>query len=305
LIDVTGRCDLDCKYCYHDKQSPDVDTKLIINEARVNQGPYILTGGEPTLRDDLPELLREVRKIGQVHFLTNGSGFVDRKYLRECAESASFTNGFNCIGFSYHKDQKILLGDSEAMSLSDEFKKRFGSKGFVFAKNGCSFITDEIYRESFDSTCKEKNFSLFTELKKQCRADIYVFNRFVPKDLKEQEIYLDFLNQVGVACNKLVVVGTPLQIRGNFSAYSSLLFKKSFDSPKFFEESDFMVDYINWNKEFRKQVKSFESIFYLDTEALLAKEFPTTLKNDTGDYLYTDSTHVSRYGAEIIVGNLP
>ena len=66
-----------------------------------------------------------------------------------------------------------------------------------------------------------------------------------------------------------------------------------------------MVDYINWNKEFRKQVKSFESIFYLDTEALLAKEFPTTLKNDTGDYLYTDSTHVSRYGAEIIVGNLP
>jgi hypothetical protein len=212
----------------------------------------------------------------------------------------------NCskVDFS-QKDQKILLGDSEAMSLSDEFKKRFGSKGFVFAKNGCSFITDEIYRESFDSTCKEKNFSLFTELKKQCRADIYVFNRFVPKDLKEQEIYLDFLNQVGVACNKLVVVGTPLQIRGNFSAYSSLLFKKSFDSPKFFEESDFMVDYINWNKEFRKQVKSFESIFYLDTEALLAKEFPTTLKNDTGDYLYTDSTHVSRYGAEIIVGNLP
>ena len=108
LIDVTGRCDLDCKYCYHDKQSPDVDIKLIVNEARVNQGPYILTGGEPTLRDDLPELLREVRKIGQVHFLTNGSGFVDRKYLRECAESASFTNGFNCIGFSYHKEQKYM-----------------------------------------------------------------------------------------------------------------------------------------------------------------------------------------------------
>lgn len=141
----------------------------------------------------------------------------------------------NCpkVDFS-QKDRKILLDDSEAMSLSDEFKKRFGSEGFVYAENGCSFIADEIYRESFDLTCKEKNILLFTELKKQCRTDIYVFNRFVPKDLKEHEIYLDFLNQIGGSCNKLVVVGTPLQIRGNFSAYSSLIFKKSFDSPQVF-----------------------------------------------------------------------
>ena len=105
LIDVTERCDLKCKYCYYAKGTKDIDAKLIINEARVNTGPYILTGGEPTLRDDLPQILRDVKQIGETHFLTNGSGFVDRKYLKECAESASVFNGYNCIGFSYHPEQ--------------------------------------------------------------------------------------------------------------------------------------------------------------------------------------------------------
>jgi hypothetical protein len=60
-----------------------------------------------------------------------------------------------------------------------------------------------------------------------------------------------------------------------------------------------------WNKEFQKEFKSPLNIFYLDTEILLVNEFPTSLRNEGGDYLYTDSTHVSRFGAEIIVKNLP
>lgn len=108
LIDVTTRCDLDCRYCYYKKGAQDFDRAAIVNEARVTVGPYILTGGEPTLRDDLPELLREVRNIGETHFLTNGSGFVDRKYLRECADAASMTGDFNCIGFSYHPEQRYF-----------------------------------------------------------------------------------------------------------------------------------------------------------------------------------------------------
>jgi hypothetical protein len=203
------------------------------------------------------------------------------------------------------KNSKILLGDSEAMSLSDEFKKRFGPKGFVYAKNGCSFMADGISRESFDSDCKKQNTLLFNKLMKQCQADVYVFNRFVPKDLFEQKLYLDFLNEVGKACNGLVIVGTPLQIRGNFSAYSSLFFKKSFDSPRYFDKSDFVVDYMRWNKDFKAILKNNINLSYLDTEALLVGKFPTTLRNDNGDYLYTDSTHVSRYGADVIVENLP
>jgi len=115
LIDVTSRCDLDCRYCYYKKGAKDFDRESIVNEARVTVGPYILTGGEPTLRDDLPELLREIKTIGETHFLTNGSGFVDRKFLRECADSASMSRGFNCIGFSYHEEQRYIADIMENM----------------------------------------------------------------------------------------------------------------------------------------------------------------------------------------------
>ena len=212
----------------------------------------------------------------------------------------------NCSKLDFSQQgHKILLGDSEAMSLSDVFKKRFGSIASVYAENGCSFVANGINRESFDSKCRELNTLLLTKLLKQCQADIYVFNRFVPKDLFEQKLYLEFLNQVGKACNKLVVIGTPLQIRGNFSTYSSLVFKRSFDSPKYFNKSDFMDDYMNWNRILQKEIENSVNSVYLDTEVLLVKKFPTTLRNSAGNFLYSDSTHVSRYGAEIIATNLP
>jgi len=98
MIDVTTRCNLSCKYCYFDKGGADIPIGHIINECRVTTGPYILTGGEPTLREDLPEILSACSKVGPTMFLTNGHGLLDKNYLMECNK---YTYG---IGLSFHAE---------------------------------------------------------------------------------------------------------------------------------------------------------------------------------------------------------
>lgn len=104
LVDVTTRCNLNCKYCFYEKGSTDISLPEIINECMLNRGPYILTGGEPTMRQDLPDVLHAVSGIGQVLFLTNGTGLLDKQYLRECAATVSCVNGVYGIGLSYHAE---------------------------------------------------------------------------------------------------------------------------------------------------------------------------------------------------------
>lgn len=104
LVDVTTRCNLDCKYCYYQKGGKDFSSAEIADECRLNTGPYILTGGEPTLRQDLPELLVRCNAIGPTLFLTNGTGLLDKNYLAECASAVSERDGFKGIGLSYHAE---------------------------------------------------------------------------------------------------------------------------------------------------------------------------------------------------------
>jgi hypothetical protein len=196
---------------------------------------------------------------------------------------------------------KVLLGDSEAMSIADQYKKRFDRNAYVYAENGCSFLPETINRTRTNQ-CIEFNKLLLQKLNKECVADLYLFNRFVPKNNFEKNQYLSFLKQLNISCKRLIVIGTPLQIIGNYSAYASLFFSKSLDSPKSFSKGDFMNEYMEWNKEISSRLTD---ILYIDTEKLLVSSFPTELTNNSGQYLYTDSTHVSKYGAEIISQSLP
>jgi radical SAM protein with 4Fe4S-binding SPASM domain len=85
---VTYRCNNDCAHCYNarPRNYPELDTaqwKKVIKIAW-NQGiPHIIfTGGEATLRDDLPELIAFAQEQGQITgLLTNGRRLADRAYL--------------------------------------------------------------------------------------------------------------------------------------------------------------------------------------------------------------------------------
>ena len=85
---ITYRCNNDCAHCYNarSRNHPELTTqdwkKILDNvwEARI---PHVVfTGGEPTLRDDLPELVAYADSLGMVTGLnTNGIRLADRHFL--------------------------------------------------------------------------------------------------------------------------------------------------------------------------------------------------------------------------------
>ncbi len=91
---LTFRCNNRCIHCYAGgpHETPELSTqewKRVIDKL-VGIGIFILTftGGEPTLREDLPELLAYAQQKGAVAgLITNGRRLKDRRYVEELEAS--------------------------------------------------------------------------------------------------------------------------------------------------------------------------------------------------------------------------
>jgi radical SAM protein with 4Fe4S-binding SPASM domain len=95
---LTYRCNNDCSHCYNPRGSLDrlpstnnelntVEWKRIINRLWEIGIPHIVfTGGEPTLRNDLPDLVAYAQSLGQVTGLnTNARRLSDPDYVQQLA----------------------------------------------------------------------------------------------------------------------------------------------------------------------------------------------------------------------------
>jgi radical SAM protein with 4Fe4S-binding SPASM domain len=91
---VTYQCNNDCHHCYNARsrdfqQISTQQWKTIIDNLWGVGIPHIVfTGGEPTLRKDLPELIAHAEKNGQITGLnTNGRRLSDKQYLQELVDA--------------------------------------------------------------------------------------------------------------------------------------------------------------------------------------------------------------------------
>lgn len=97
LLEVTKQCNLRCRFCFADGGSPGIDPTVeelkdaIRDIVRQCSSPLLqLSGGEPTLRDDLPELVRFAKEAGcsYVQLNTNGIRLAeDPAYAETLAEA--------------------------------------------------------------------------------------------------------------------------------------------------------------------------------------------------------------------------
>ncbi len=97
LLEVTERCNLHCSFCFANggehESEPALDELMLAVACIMEMGnrPTLqLSGGEPTLRDDLPELVAYAKSIGcpYVQLNTNGIRLAeDEAYVHALAEA--------------------------------------------------------------------------------------------------------------------------------------------------------------------------------------------------------------------------
>lgn len=101
LLEVTGRCNLRCPLCFAAAGEGDEPSAGEIEAwyrlLLASGGPYNiqLSGGEPTLRDDLPEIVARGRALGFSFIQLNTNGLrlaTDGPYLRRLKEA-----GLGCV----------------------------------------------------------------------------------------------------------------------------------------------------------------------------------------------------------------
>lgn len=86
FVDVTHRCNMACANCYiPNRKIPDMDLAKLYEfvEKLPNQVTFRIIGGEPTLREDLPEIIFRLRAMGhKTTLFTNGLKLADLKYVK-------------------------------------------------------------------------------------------------------------------------------------------------------------------------------------------------------------------------------
>jgi hypothetical protein len=97
FVDVTNRCNMNCPICIatirgmgFDFNPPlDYFDRLFAEVARIEPSPVVLLfGGEPTVRNDLLEIIATAKKHGlKPHVVTNGIRLADEEYCRKLCEA--------------------------------------------------------------------------------------------------------------------------------------------------------------------------------------------------------------------------
>lgn len=97
LIDVTNRCNLTCPICFANASAkgyvvqPTFDQiiQIMTHFRSMEPTPAVLlqfAGGEPTLRDDLPEIIRRGKKMGFIETMVSTNGVRMGKSIEYCRE---------------------------------------------------------------------------------------------------------------------------------------------------------------------------------------------------------------------------
>ena len=97
LITTTLKCNLNCPICLNTKYPSKVDHQTEVNLPletikkmlpKHKRKAVVLWGGEPTLREDLPEIIRAAKKNGNtVYLCTNGLKLLDREYCKRLKDA--------------------------------------------------------------------------------------------------------------------------------------------------------------------------------------------------------------------------
>lgn len=148
VIEVTDRCNVQCKHCYHQPNNKiaDKETSHVISTGLRQSTPMIcLMGAEPTMRDDLDEIIRGLKKAGKlVSIYTNGIRLSDEAYLKKICDA-----GLDGINISVHnpKYHKAAIWNKISQGIDNALKYKISAPNFTSFSFGQISFTVENYDE--------------------------------------------------------------------------------------------------------------------------------------------------------------
>ncbi|MGI6225424.1 MAG: radical SAM (seleno)protein TrsS [Peptococcales bacterium] len=126
LLEVTGDCNLNCPICFASSEEktgynpPLVEIKDWYNWLLAHGGPYNiqLSGGEPTLRDDLPEIVKMGHQLGfsYIQLNTNGMRLAKEPDFVEKLKNA----GLNSVFLQFDGTKDKIYQKTRGRSLLEE-----------------------------------------------------------------------------------------------------------------------------------------------------------------------------------------
>lgn len=179
MLSVTHSCNLNCPICcLPNRTIPDLaleDIKKVISNSKVRL--IRLAGGEPTLREDLPEIIRYIRQEGKLSALvTNGLKLINKNYVKELKKAGldfvcfSF-NGFNDKIYNKINGRNLLKIKLEA--LKNIMKEKIDISLSVMLVRG---INEKELRKIFHFCIKNSHFIYELRIRNTTAVGKYIDN---------------------------------------------------------------------------------------------------------------------------------
>jgi MoaA/NifB/PqqE/SkfB family radical SAM enzyme len=221
FLKLTSRCNQNCKYCYDSRVHPDINTsklKKIFKLFHKNGAKAIvLTGGEPLIREDIPELLKNIKKYGlKIYLDTNGDFFSKyKKYIDKYVDILG-------LPIDYASEENYFRS-------SENFRNVLNILNYYKSNDGPSIrIGTVVTKENIDQLEK------IAKLIKKYKIDLWKIYQFIPLGPN------GFTNKEKLIVNNKLFIEKTSQIEKKYSKDIKIIISKRENRSKayFFVSSD-------------------------------------------------------------------
>ena len=204
IIPITYACNLDCEMCFLPQRDREDLSVKVVEQAILNfDGRIGFTGGEPTLRKELPHFIRFARKHGrQTVLITNGLTLSNDSFVSELEEAGLNNILFSFNGFDDNVYEKIdgRRGLLEAKRKALDVLSRHSLKTCV-STTLCRGVNEDQLKSVVDYCLDHSSFVPEFRLRGMGRVGLYPDRK--PFHLSEM---LDmFARAIGMTRDNLVV----------------------------------------------------------------------------------------------------
>ena len=249
FVDLTHRCNMDCFNCYLPNRTiPDMDENMLYSVLEKLPGrAYIrLIGAEPTLRKDLPDIIRKVLDHGhKPSVTTNGLKLASLKYCQELRDA-----GLRMILLSMNgADEKRIYEKIDNHSHAHDLKMQALENCFKIP--GFIINTGTIIAKGVNEHTLRRQADIVADLNEKYKPKVTPVLRV--KNIGDLGRYMQghtmsFEELVDIASSQLDIPKSVIKAQRVESGTNKIT-KNNYGESYLFEYRGVFIRLINWNEE--------------------------------------------------------